>query len=57
MCVYKHLCPCVWLYAHKCGCLWRLEVSDPLELESQVVMSFLLIWVLGTKLGFKASLG
>lgn len=47
------ICICVCLCvvcALRCRCLERSEVSDPLELELQVVVNHA-VWVLGTKLG------
>ena len=49
VCVSVCLSVSVWEYAQMCRYPWRPEVSDPLELESQDIMSHLL-WVLGTEL-------
>lgn len=49
----------VYVYAsvpHACRCPQRPEMSEPLELDLQTVVS-LLVRVLGTKLGPSASMG
>lgn len=37
------MCP-LWVYAHECRFPWKLEASDPLELELEMVVSYLM-WV------------
>ena len=46
----------MWLCACECGWHWRLETSDFLELELQVVVSYL-TWELGSKLRRPATAG
>lgn len=41
---------CVWVCAQECGCLQSPELTDPLELDLQVIVSHL-VWGLRIKLG------
>lgn len=43
------MCSCVWVRAHERRDLWRPEASCSMEVELQVVVSYLL-YVLGTTL-------
>jgi hypothetical protein len=39
------VCRCVWVCVGVCRCLWRAEALESLELDFQVVVSFLmLVW-------------
>lgn len=40
---------CVWVCAPGCGYLQSLELTDPLELDVQVIVNYL-VWMLGIKL-------
>lgn len=40
----------MWEYAPECWYLWKPEASDPLELELQAAVIYL-VWILGVELG------